>query len=534
MSRIDRRKFLIGAGVVVIGAGAMELISRSGVKPASSAGDGRRQLRIGVNGLPDTLEPVNAISNVGPRIVHQIFDTLIARDWFHGGAPGNGTELVPALAESWKRIDDRSVRFNLRKNVLFHNGVEMTADDVAYTFSSERLWGDDAIKLIPSGRNFAPGFDEPVVEDRYTVVLRTKKPSYLIEKIVASWVGPVVPKDYYKKHGTVAFGNAPIGTGPYRFVEFLAGDRVVLEANDQYWGDKPTASKITFQVLAEPATRIAGLVSGEYDIVTTLTPDDLALVNRYPDLETRGTLIENFHMFTFNMNQPVFKEKALRRAMALAVNRPLMVQALWKNLASIPHGLNFPHFGATFDPNRRPMEYDVEKAKLLVKESGYDGRPLTYRTMGNYYANAVPALMLMIEMWKAIGVNVVPEIYAPGTTAKDADVWIRNWSNGMSLTDAYTTMVSEFGPAGGVQTRWGWQAPAEFNALAEKVTILPDGKERFDAFNRMRDIFEEEAPAVILYQPYDVYGARKDVHWHTVSFETMELRAQNLGFAKKS
>jgi peptide/nickel transport system substrate-binding protein len=98
------------------------------------------------------------------------------------------------------------------------------------------------------------------------------------------------------------------------------------------------------------------------------------------------------------------------------------------------------------------------------------------------------------------------------------------------LTDALNTIVSEFGPEGGVQKRWGWKAPAEFNDLAVNVSKLPDGQERFDAFNRMRDIFEEEAPAVILYQPFDVYGARKDVHWKPVSFETMELRARNLSF----
>ncbi len=78
-------------------------------------------------------------------------------------------------------------------------------------------------------------------------------------------------------------------------------------------------------------------------------------------------------MFTFNMNQPVFKDKKLRRALALAVNRPLMVESLWKNLASIPNGFNFPNYGETFDQNRRPMDYNIEEAKRLVKESGYDG-----------------------------------------------------------------------------------------------------------------------------------------------------------------
>lgn len=521
MLTTNRRKFMIGASVAALAATTSLTFAFA---------QERRELRIGVNGLPASLEPINGISNTGPRIIHQVFDTLIARDFFANGAPGNGSDLIPALAESWERIDDKSVRFKLRQKVLFHNGVEMTADDVAYTFSAERLWGDEAIKTVPNGRNFSPNWDEPLVEDRYTVVLRTKTPSYLIEKYLASWLGCIVPKDYYKSVGAVAFGSKPVGTGPYKFSELVANDRVVLDANDDYWGAKPTAAKITYQAVAEPATRVAGLISGEYDIITTLTTDDMALIDGYDDLETRGTLIENIHMFTFNMNQPIFKSKTLRRALALAVNRPLMVEALWKNQASIPNGFNFPHYGESYDENRRPLEYDLDEARRLVKESGYDGSPITYHTMGNYYANAVPALMMMIEMWKEIGVNVVPTIYAPGTTPNDADISIRNWSNGQWLTDGLTTMVSEFGPGRIIQKRWGWEAPAEFNELSDKVAELPDGPERSAAFNRMRDIFEEEAPAVLLYQPFDVYAARKDVNWKPVSFETMELRANNLSF----
>lgn len=520
MVNTDRRQFLIGASLAA-------LASTTGMKFAFAAD--RRPLRIGVNGLPGSLEPINGISNTGPRIINQIFDTLLRRDYFADGAKGDGIRLVPALAESFERIDDKSVRFRLRQGVKFHNGVEMTAEDVAFTFSSGRLWGDEAIKTVPNGRNFSPDWDEPVIEDRYTVVLRTRTPSYLIEKYLGSWLGPIVPKEYYKSLGAVAFGNNPVGTGPYKFQELVANDHVTLAANDDYWGAKAAASTITYQVVSEPATRVAGLISGEYDIITTLTPDDMALINGYDDLETRGTLIENVHMFTFNMNQPIFQNSTLRRALALAVNRPLMVEALWKNNASIPNGFNFPHYGASFDASRKAMEYNIEEARRLVRESGYDGSPISYHTMGNYYANAVPALMMMIEMWKAVGINVEPKIYAPGTTPKDSDIFIRNWSNGQWLTDGLTTMVSEFGPGRGIQKRWGWKAPAEFNELCNSVARMKDGEERSAAFNRLRDIFEEEAPAVLLYQPYDVYAARKDVQWSPVSFETMEFR-NNLSF----
>lgn len=520
MLKTSRRLFMLGAS-------ALAIASTTGITVAF--GQDRRPLRIGVNGLPNTLEPVNGIGNAGIRIIMAVYDTLLARDWFANGAEGNGHDLVPSLAESWERLDDKSVRFTLRQGVMFHNGVELTAEDVAFTFSSERLWGDEAIKVVPNGRNFSPNWDEPLVEDKYTVVLRTKTPSGLIEKYAASWLGPIVPKAYYQKLGAVEFGNKPVGTGPYKFNEFISNDRVMLTANDDYWGDKPAASSITYQMVAEPATRVAGLISGEYDIITTLTPDDMALINGYDDLETRGAVIENFHMFTFNMNQPFLDNKDFRRALSLAVNRPLLAEALWQNKAVIPNGFNFPHYGASYDPNRPEFTYDLEEAKRLVAASGYDGSPIPYRT-GTYYANSIPAMMMLIEMWKEIGVNITPDIAAPGSTLPDEQSFIRTWSNGQWMTDGIATMVSEFGPGRGVQTRWGWKAPEEFNELAIKVGELGDGPERFDAFSRLRDIFDEEAPAVILYQPYDVYGVRKDVNWKTVTFETMELRSKNLSF----
>lgn len=109
--------------------------------PMPAIAQSRPALRIGANGIRNTLEPINAISNVGVRVSNALFDTLIKRDFFANGAEGNGTALVGGPAESWERENDRSVLVTLRQGVKFHNGQEMTAEDVAYTFSEARLWG---------------------------------------------------------------------------------------------------------------------------------------------------------------------------------------------------------------------------------------------------------------------------------------------------------------------------------------------------------------------------------------------------------
>lgn len=517
-----RRDVLLGAGVA-LGAATLPI-------PAVWSQSNRPAISVGANGIRNNLEPINAISNVGVRVSNAMFDTLIKRDFFADGANGNGTRLVPGLAESWERESDRAVLITLRPGVKFHNGQEMTADDVAYTFSEERLWGDEAIKQIPNGRNFSPNWDEPEVIDRYTVRLRTKTPSYQIEKFLASWIAWVVPRDYYANLGPEKFGLAPVGTGPYRFVELRADDRVVLEPFDDYWGGTPSAGEVQFISVPESAARVAGLLSGEYDIITTLTPDDMPLIDSRNGFDSRGLVIENFHMGCFQQDlNPALRDARLRRAIAYCVNRPVLNEVLWGNRADVPNGFNFDFYGATFDPERAPFRYDPDAARELLDQAGYNGEPIEYLAFTHYYANHANALLMMLEMWQDVGLNIKPRLEGNGQNWGKVDIF--NWSNGMQIPDAVCTMVTEFGPERSVQSRFGWQVPEEYGALSAEVEALPDGPERFAKFNRMRDIFEEEMPAIILYRPFDVYAARSDIGWRPVSFEMMDLRPYNLDFA---
>ncbi len=525
---IHRRQVLVGGGAMLGGAALLGATSLSA--PAVHAQSRRPALRIGANGIRNNLEPINAISNVGVRIINAAFDTLIKRDFFADGAPGNGTRLVPGLAESWERESDRAVRISLRQGVKFHNGQEMTAEDVAYTFSEDRLWGDEALQSIPNGRNFSPNWDEPEVIDRYTVRLRTKTPSYLIEKFLSSWIAWVVPKDHYAGLGADGFGLQPIGTGPYRVVEIRADDRVVLEPFDDYWGGQPAAGEVQFINVPEGAARVAGLLSGEYDIITTLTPDDMPLIDSRRNFDTRGLVIENFHMACFQQNlNPSLRDARLRRAIGYCINRPVLNETLWGGRADVANGFNFDFYGANFDPDRQPFRHDPDAARQLLDEAGYGGEPIEYLAFTHYYANHANALMMMLEWWQDVGLNIRPRLEGSGQNWGNVDIF--NWSNGMQIPDAVCTMVTEFGPGRTVASRFGWTPPEEYAALSAEVEALPDGPERFAKFSRMRDIFEDEMPAMILYRPFDVYAARSDIDWRPISFEMMDLRNYNLAFA---
>ncbi|MBX3539730.1 MAG: ABC transporter substrate-binding protein [Chelatococcus sp.] len=517
MLDLSRRSFMAGSAAVAT-------LAATGV----SAQAKRPELRIAVQGLPVTLEPVNAIGNVGNRVTNAIFDTLIRRDFFADGS-GSATALVPAIAKSWKRDDARTVTVTLADGIKFHNGETVTAKDVAFTFSADRAWG--AKPMVPRGPLFSANFESVEAIDDKTVRFKTKADDFSLEKRLASWISWVVPEKLYREQGPEAFGLKPVGTGPYKLVEFIPGDRVVLEAFDDYYLGRPTASRVTFQVVPEVATRAAGLISGDYDIVCALTPDNLPLLASQSHVEARSSQIENVHLVVYQSDAPALSDKRMRQALNLSIDRDLINKTLWGGLAGITNGFQIPQYGVVYDPKRPGFKHDPAAARELVKAAGYKGEPITFRTLNDYYVNSNAAIQMMLEMWKAVGINARMEILDQWSQVLAPGLQIRNWSNGFQMPDAATPLPSDWGPKGSVQTVHGWKAPQAFNDLAAQVASMPDGDDRRGAFQRLLDIWEDEAPGAVLYRPVEIYGIRRDINWKPVSFEFMDLRPYNLSFA---
>lgn len=510
---------------LVVGTAALAAATRLGPVSAQAS---RPNLRIAVQALPVTLEPVNAISNVGNRITNALFDTLIRRDFFADGS-GSATALVPAIASSWKREDGRTLTVTIADNIRFHSGEPVTAKDVAFSFSAERAWGPKP--MVPRGPLFSAEFESVEAIDGKTVRFRTKADDFSLEKRLASWIAWVVPEKRYRELGPEGFGLKPVGTGPYKLIEFIPGDRVVLEAFDDYYLGKPTAQRVTFQVVPEVATRAAGLISGDYDIVCALTPDNLPLLKGQPHVEARSAMIENVHLMVYQSNAPLLSDKRIRQALNLCIDRELINKTLWGGLAGITNGFQIPQYGASYDAKRPGFKLDPAAARELLKAAGYKGETLKFRTLNDYYVNSVAAIQMMQQMWKAAGLNVEIEILDQWSQVLAPGMQIRNWSNGFQFPDATTPLPTDWGPKGSVQNEHGWKAPEEFNTLAAKVRSLPDGEERKAAFQRLLDIWEDEAPGAVLYRPAEIYGVRSNIRWKPVSFEFMDLRPYNLAFA---
>jgi peptide/nickel transport system substrate-binding protein len=491
------------------------------------AQSGRPDLVIAVQGLRDAHEPIDAISNVGMRVINAMFDTLFYRDFLANGE-GSAIAIEPAIATGVERVDARTVRVTLRDDVMFHHGEKVTAEDVAFTFSEERMWGPEP--MTPRAAYFSPKLEKVTALDDKTVEFVTTEADYVMEKRLASWIAWVVPKAYYLDKGLEGFGLEPVGTGPYKQKEFVRGDRIVLEANDDYYRGKPTARTVTFVIVPETATRVAGLISGEYHMACALNPDNIPLLDRYSEVDGRGVQIENTHLIVHNQVDNPLSNKLVRQAMHACIDRDALNQALWAGLAGVTNGFQLPMQGSAYDAGRAGYQQDIAKAKELLAEAGYNGELITYRTLNDYYVNSVAAAQAMQQWWQEAGLNVEIEIKENWGQVTGEGLMSRNWSNGFPLTDPVAPLTTDWHGGSRVQTDYGWTPPEEFNALLDQIRTTPESEERTVAFQKALDIFDDEAPGTPLYRPYELYGVRSDIAWRPVTFEWMDLRPHNLSF----
>lgn len=493
----------------------------------------RPKLVVGVADLPATLEPGKELSNVGTRVNYNIFDTLIRRD-FLSAEGGGGSKLVPGLATEWKRLDELTLEVKLREGVTFHNGAPLTVEDVVFTFSPERLSGKNAI--LPEGRAYFSILVDVKAIDASTVHFITKAPDPLLEHRISSWASWIVNKADWEAKAVKDGGIPmfPVGTGPFMLDEYKADESIRLVAFDNYFGGTPTAASVTFREIPEPSTRIAGLVSGEFDIITNVAPDQIPQINSYDDIETRSVVLANSHVLSYGTQDPVIKDARVRQAMNLAIDRNLLNEALWGGQAKVPNGHQYPEFGDMYNPDHKGLEYNPERAKELLAEAGYDGGLIKYTTQANYYLNALPAAQAIIEMWKAVGLNVELDVVESFSGLNMSALQVRTWSNSTRYPDPVGGLWNLWGPFGNPQRGSGSWAGTEnlerFNELGRIIESTVDIKTRQPAAFEMLEIWKTDAPGTILYQPLETYGVSKKISWQPYTFYYMDLRPYNLGF----
>lgn len=485
--------------------------------------------------------PAIAESNFDSRVIKSVMDGLLNRDWLNGPNGNDGTEIVPGIFTEWTQVDDLTWDFKVRQGVKFHNGRDMTIDDVLFTLSAERLWGPTPIEP----HSLASSFAKVEAVDPETVRITTKYPDPVLLQRLAHVIGHVVPKKEYLELGKEAYSAAPIGTGPYKWDHMIADEEIVLTAFDDYWGEKPPLKQITFKAVPETSARIAGLITGQYDIITSIPPDQAELVDQEPDYETRTIEVENMHHLTFmtgcgeenqacERKSPVH-DPLVRKAMILSLDREKIADRLWNGMAKVPAGPNWEMYGKMFDADRKAQAFDPEQAKQLLAEAGYDGQEIVVAVTTGYYVNGDRAVQVMMQMWEAVGLNVrlqFVENWAQMRPYGWQDLWIN--SSNIRIPDPLSPFWWRFGePSASYVTTNLVAVSDDYRRVGNTLERTLDEDTRIAAFKEGLDLWQEENPAIILYRPLEIYGVRKDIKWTPYSFFWMDFRANNFSLSNE-
>ncbi|WMT92728.1 ABC transporter substrate-binding protein [Pelagibacterium sp. H642] len=518
MTLLDRM-VLVSAAVLALAAPAI-------------AQDDRPSITIGVQSLPAGFDPGLNISNVGQRVNYSIFDELIRRAYWEG-ENGDGSELAPSLAVHWRNVSPNEWEVDIRTDVVFHDGTPMTAEDVAFSFGEERVFGED--RLVAVGPTYFGNFTDVEVVDEDTVRFTTSAPDPIFPYRFTTTMGKVVPKDYYLELGPEQFNLAPIGTGPYKLAEIRQGEFIRLEANDDYWGGLPPVREITFIEIPEMATRISGLMTGELDIITDISPDQKDILAQADGVQLMPALIDNSRVMVFNTFEPPMDDPNLRRALAYAVDRQAVVEALWAGDSQVLPELVFPSHGEEVFASRQAATYDPEEARRLLEASDYNGEQLVLRILNGYYTNYLEVAQVLQQMWRENGINVSIELFDVGGEPSFEGTWhMRAWSNGMQMPDLTHPIVNVYGSTS-IRTmpedfRYVWEPPARFDELLDLLNTTVDPEERLSYFNEALDIVEAEAPQMEMFQNVEYFGVREGINWKPYSFFMMDLGPTNLSF----
>jgi peptide/nickel transport system substrate-binding protein len=495
------------------------------LQPAVMADD-RPDLVVAVQKNPPTLEPMRENSNVAYRIVFNIAETLIDIDFL------KGMKLIPGLATEWTRIDDKTIEFKLRQGVKFHNGEEMTAEDVAFSFGPERLSGENAPGWAVA-QQFVGNILPPEVIDRYTVRISTKESDPLLGHRLSNYMGQIISKKAYLEAGDWdTWSRNIVATGPYKIEEVKTDEYIKLVAFDDYWGGTPPAKSVTFKIVPELSARIAGLATGEYHIITEVLPDQLKKIEGLEDAEVVGGPIRNIRGITFDETNERLKDPRIRQALNLAVDRQLIVDTLYEGRTTVPRGWQMELMSDMYLEDWPMPEYNPEKAKQLLKEAGYNGEEIEYRVLPDYYTGEVATAQILAEMWKAVGLNVKIAMKENWTQVEGVDEGRHLFNS--SFTAIYPDPVGQFWRRFGPRSPWTTENilsyEDKFYELGKILETSTDLQERRKVFREMLEINEQDPAGIPLHALTMFYGKRKEVNWTPYQFEYMDLRPGHLSF----
>jgi peptide/nickel transport system substrate-binding protein len=485
---------LIGVMVMVFTLGGVS--SEGGFQSnLAQAAEEYEHLSIGLTRDIAALDPFGYPTLDRPEYnVHQcMFDPLFRRD-DEGKITGN-------LATDYKWLNDKTMRINLRKGVTFHNGEKFTAADVKWTLE-EMLHSKRSPGLIGAVK----GIEKVVAVDDYTVDIHTNEPVPTLPAKLCLTAFMVSSQQRANVDPSV-YANNPIGTGPFKLVEWKKGDRIVLERNEKYWRGMSKIKRLTFFPLPDASTRVSALRSGTIDIAMDIPPSLAKELKEMANLEITSAPSVRINYALLRCDTPPFNDKRVRQAVNYAVNKEEYIATILEGYG-LPLSQAVPPSFFGYNPDLKPYPYDPKKAKQLLAEAGYpNGFSVTFESPSSYEERARPIAGYL----KAVGVDCKMEVkersawYANLLERKLRPISFMDWGN-WSLLDIDGTLYDVFGCEG----KWSYFCHPRIQELIKELRTA-DPQKRIKAAMEAERIIHEEAPVIFLFTQYDIHGKRKGI-----------------------
>ncbi|AVQ16837.1 ABC transporter, substrate-binding protein, family 5 [Fusobacterium gonidiaformans 3-1-5R] len=443
---------------------------------------------------PKTLDPRATNDNVSARVMVQIYDTLVEQD--------ENTQIQPGLAESWEQADDVTTIFHLRKGVKFHNGEELKASDVKFSL--------DAMKASPQTSEIIEPLKEVVVLDDYTVKVVTEFPFAPILNHLAHPTASIVNEKAVKEAGE-SYGQHPVGTGPFKFVDWQSGDRVTLEANEEYYKGASPIKHLIFKNVVEITNRTIGLETGEIDIAYDIEGLDKLKIAEDPKLNLVEDLDLSMVYLGFNLKKAPFDNIKVRQAIAYAIDQQPIIDTAFQGAAFPANSIIGPKIFAHSDKGIK-YQQNLEKAKALLAEAGYRDGFKTEIWINDNPTRRDIAVILQDQL-KQVGIDVEVKTlewgaYLDGTARGDHQMFILGWGTVTADPDYGINNLVSTKTVGAAGNRSFYSNP-KVDELLQKGRSTIDPEARKAIYEEIQVILQEDLPMYYIVYPKKTVGMQK-------------------------